>query len=272
MAHADPSGHRQALRILVGPDGGIDELVGDCACEFLPVIVCDELQHQVDRGSAARGGEGFAVGDEDGFRQRHVLEFLDEAVLVFPVDGRLLAVQKSGLCQGVSRGTEPADRDAAPGFAAKPVQQGLRGCGADVDAAANDDGVVARCLSQIVIELERGSGGTGGGLAAFADHFPFVKRLAGHPIGDPQAFDRACVTEKRELIQKDEDEAPRLVGRFQRDGLNRDIGHRVFLLRQVVSSNEHQSAVGGKVRRFATQGRRTPYADSCGLQPGANPV
>jgi hypothetical protein len=112
VAHADARGDRQPLRVLVGADRGVDQLIGDEVGQVLAMVVGDDLEHQVDRRRAARGGDPVAVDHEDRLRQGHVLEFLGETVLVLPVDRRALAVQQPRLGQRVARRAEPAHHRA----------------------------------------------------------------------------------------------------------------------------------------------------------------
>jgi hypothetical protein len=48
MPNPDASGNRQALGVLVGADGTVDELVGHGICQLLAMIVGDQLEHEVD--------------------------------------------------------------------------------------------------------------------------------------------------------------------------------------------------------------------------------
>ena len=49
VAHADPGRDRQALGVLIGADGGIDQLIGHGVGDILAMIRRDHLQHQVQR-------------------------------------------------------------------------------------------------------------------------------------------------------------------------------------------------------------------------------
>ena len=108
MTHADPCGDRQTLRVLVRADRGIDQLVGHRIGELFPVIFGDELQHQVDGGRATCRRHPVAVDDEDRLCQLYFEEFFGKAVLVLPVDGRALAIEKARLGQRIASRAKPA--------------------------------------------------------------------------------------------------------------------------------------------------------------------
>ncbi len=174
------------------------------------------LQHQVDRRGAACRRHPVAIDDEDRLGQRDLLEFLAEAVLVFPVDRRALAVQQSGHRQRMCGSAEPADDRAPTRLAAQPVDD-LLGRGArHVDAAAHHDRVIAGRLGQVAVQREGRTVGTGDAVAAFADQHPAVHILPQHSVRNPQTVDRAGEREHGELVEQHEDETARL----QRGGVS----------------------------------------------------
>ena len=206
MAHADARGHRKALGILIGADRRIYQLVRNRVCQLLPLLIRDELEHEVDGRGPARRGQPVAVHHEDGFREVHFLKLFGKTILIFPMDGGLLAVQQTGPRQCVGRRAQPAHGHALAGFAAHPAQQTLRRRGLHVDATAEHDGIVARQLIKIAIEREARPGGACHLFAAFTDDTPVIGLPAHHPVGDAQAFHGRGKAQKREVLQQDEDE------------------------------------------------------------------
>ena len=208
MPDPDPRRDRQALRVLIGADRGIDELVGDGVGDLFAVILGDDLQHHVDRGGAAGGGHAVAIHDENRFRQLHLLELLKEAVLVFPVDGCTLAIEKAGLGDRVGAGAEPADGCAAPRLAPQPVEDRLGGRLLNVDAAADKHGVLALDLAEAHVEFEGGAVRAGALDPALAGEHPGIGVAPEDAVGDPERFDSAREGQHGESVEKQEHEPP----------------------------------------------------------------
>jgi len=209
VANADPGGDREPLRVLVGADRRIDQLVGHGIRQIGAMIVGDQLQHQVDRGRAAGGGDPVAVYHEDGLRESHLLEVLGETVLVLPVDGRAPPVEQPRPGERVSGRAKPAHHGAAPRLAPQPVHDLARGRGLHVEAAADEDRVLARHLVEAHVELVSDAGRTLHGIAALARDPPDIEIAPGHAIGDTQRLDRAGEAEHREPVEQQEDEPAR---------------------------------------------------------------
>ena len=160
------------------------------------MFVGDEFQHQIDRGGATCGRHPVAVYHEDRFRQLDLVEFLQEAVLVFPMDGGLLAIKQPGLGHGIGRRAQPADRAALARLAAQPVEQafgrGLR----HIHAAAQDDRLVAGDLVQFAIQRQRRAARGRNAAAALTDQPPAVSsrpdcRFALRSASTAQAKDKS---------------------------------------------------------------------------------
>ena len=167
----------------------------------------DDLEHEVDRGNPARRRPAVAVHDVDRLRQLHILEFLGETVLVFPVDRRLLAVQRPALAR------------AWPPVQMPPMVTPRR---ASRRSQLTTPFVVVRWISrppQTRIVSSRSissSPSSSRNVAPLEQDFSVpsphstqrVKRLARNPVGNAQGFDGPGKGDHRELVQKHEDEPP----------------------------------------------------------------
>ena len=102
MAYANARWNRKPLGILVGANGGIDELIGHCIGQILAVILRNQFQHEINRRGATGGGNTVAINDENRFRQFNFFELFNEAVLIFPMDRGAFTIKKPRFCQSIT--------------------------------------------------------------------------------------------------------------------------------------------------------------------------
>ena len=74
------------------------------------------MQHQVQRGRAAAGGDPVAVDDKAISDHLYLGKRFFEDVVLLPVDGGSMTVQQAGPGQRVAAGVESADGPERPGF------------------------------------------------------------------------------------------------------------------------------------------------------------
>ena len=138
MGHAHLRPQRHVLAVVAVADAVHDELLTHQPGQARPQLALDEVQHQFQRGNAARTGVAVAVDGVELVRDEHPRKLFPQRRQVFPVDGGTVAVQQTGLGQGVAAGAQGTERH--PGLP-EPLQ-GRKKLGrnglADIDATADE--------------------------------------------------------------------------------------------------------------------------------------
>ena len=224
VPHTDPGGDRQALAVLIGADGGVDQLIGHGVGQIFALIRRDDLEHKVNRGGAARCGPAVAIHHKDRLGQFDLLELLQKAVLILPMDGGLLAIKQPRLGDGIGPGAKPAHCHPAPRLAAQPVQHALGRGTLHIDAAADQHNVIPLNLIQPDVEFEGCAVRAGHEVALTCQH-PAVKLLARDPVGNAQGLDGAGKGQHCKALKQQKNKALGAGGLGDRGGLALKVGH-----------------------------------------------
>ena len=122
------------------------------------MVVCNQLEHQIDRRCAARRCQAIAIDNKDRLGQVDLLKLLGKAVLIFPMDRRLLAVQQPCLGKRIGRCTKTADDQSLTRLPAQPAQHLFARGLLHIHAAADHDRIVAVQFAHIMIKLKQRAG------------------------------------------------------------------------------------------------------------------
>ncbi|MNH20299.1 hypothetical protein D3C79_800610 [compost metagenome] len=166
------------------------------------MITADQVQHHVQRRSAARAGEAVTVEGEQTGTHAHPREGFLHRRQAFPVHAAIEAIEQTGTGQGPAAG---AHRTQATGLTRLALQPGdvLAGHGAlDANAAADNHGVHGRCLVHCCIggDLQAVAGPH---LAAVhAQGAPAVQLAAGQLVGHAQRLNSGSQGNQREIVQQ----------------------------------------------------------------------
>ena len=102
MKDADLRLQRNVLAIAIVADPVEDELLGDERRDVAAEMVVDHVEHQVERRDASRAREAVAVDREELVGPSDLRKLLAQRRHVFPMDRRLVFVEKAGLRQRVA--------------------------------------------------------------------------------------------------------------------------------------------------------------------------
>jgi hypothetical protein len=100
---------QRALRIAPGARMVVDEQAAKVEPQGFAVALADEMQHQIQRGGRAAGGDPVAVDDEAVRNYSDARKFFLEGVELLPVNGGAIAVQQTGAGQQMAARVETSD-------------------------------------------------------------------------------------------------------------------------------------------------------------------
>src|SRR5271166_3812521 len=86
-----------ALALVRIADAMVDEFVGDKSGNSRIAFCAHETEHHVYRCRPAGAGETTAVDLIQFLRHMEIREFLPKTVVIFPVDGAAVTIEKAGL-------------------------------------------------------------------------------------------------------------------------------------------------------------------------------
>src|SRR5580698_94504 len=108
MAGADLCAQRDVLPVTVTAYAVDDELLGNLLRDARAEFGLYQVQHQVQWRNAAGAGEPIAVDGEELVAQQDPWEFFAQSRQVFPVNGRLVLIEQTGLRERISAGAQRA--------------------------------------------------------------------------------------------------------------------------------------------------------------------
>ena len=222
---------RNVLAVLVVADAVEDELLGDQRRNMAPMVLLDDVQHQVQRRHAAGAGVAVAVDHKQLLGKSHARKLFTQRRHVFPMDDGLVFVQQAGLGQCVTTGAQGAQCDAALGQASQRAEQ-CRGNGLLNLDPTNHKNYIGRADG---IERHRRRH-----RQAVAGHCrftvqrgqcPLIGIALGQPVGHAQRIDGTGQRNHRVVGQRQKHEAVfrQLVDRVSRALVHRGGGWRVRL-------------------------------------------
>lgn len=195
-----------ALAVGGRADALVLELVGHQIGEVGTVIGADDLQHQVDRGRAARAGVALAVDLEHVAGALDLGEFFLKAGAVLPVDGAAEPVELAGFGQDVRADRKAAERRT---LAAQRAQGGERLALAgefEREACANEQDIHGAKVGHGIIDLERQAVRRRHRIAIDGHGGPGIAVVAEQAIGRAHRIDGGREAEHREFVDEQEGE------------------------------------------------------------------
>ena len=116
---------RQALRGIGSTHSIVNELFRDRGRDGHAMLPSDEVQHHIHGRRGSRRGEPIPIDLVNVVGENHLRENLLDARSIFPVDGRLIAVEQSGARQNPACGFHAPQHRALTGKLAQPGNHSL---------------------------------------------------------------------------------------------------------------------------------------------------
>ncbi len=201
----------------------MNEFLGDRHGERRPAALADQVQHEVERGRAARSRVAVAVDDEKVARKVDVREFVAHRSDVLPVNGTAIAIEQSGARQDVAARAQPAELHALP---CAPPQIGERRIIVslrDIDAAAHEEHVEGAAIGDRNGRCNRKPVAGAHRLAGDAGRHPDAERVAAQTICHAKRLDRIRKRDHR-VVRKSEEADTERLRRSAILGVSRDHG------------------------------------------------
>jgi hypothetical protein len=182
--------------------------------------LADEIEHQVGGRRSARCGDDRRFGDKDIAAQIHERKLLHEAVVIVPVNRRLLIVQKPRLGQNVGTGTQRADA-AAMGAAMADGGQQAR-CGGTLHPDAGQEEKVVRGWQGLegMRHPRFRPIGRARKISGFRCECPCIKVRLREEVRDSQWLDRAGKCQMRKILHQQKN---KILGRCGCDSVHADL-------------------------------------------------